>query len=200
MTHQPTLPLLGAALAAALACAQAQAAGAPVATAAAATTAVQPVPAPAMHKLTDASEHLRQAIEAMQGKPAGPERDVAIARAREALARTQRAMRELPPEWRLATPVATASYDASVQALTQAADTLRESIHAMARQPAGAARDQAIREANQALLDTQVAMANAWDLAAFPPQAATPPAPGTRVLGASGHCVQLGDMMGCKQQ
>lgn len=90
-------------------------------------------------------------------------------------------------------------YDASVRRLMNAADDLRASVHAMAQEPAGPSRDRAIQAANRALLETQVAMTNAYDHAAFGPQAATTTmgagaAPGTRVL----HCEPLGAMQACR--
>jgi hypothetical protein len=45
----------------------------------------------------------------------------------------------------------------------KAADRLRQSVQAMAQQPAGERRNQAIFDANRALWDTQEAMASAYD-------------------------------------
>ena len=92
---------------------------------------------------------------------------------------------------------AQAGYDASVNRLMNAADDLRASVQAMAREPAGPSRDRAIQAANQALLDTQVAMTNAYDHAAFGSQTTTlgaGPAAGARVL----HCAPLGAMQACR--
>jgi hypothetical protein len=155
-------------------------------------TAVPTAPTPEMQRLMASAQELREAIGSLAQKTPGPERDVAIAKAREALARTQQAMATLPPAYRRTVPASTSSqgYDASVKALMAAADTLRESIHAMAREPAGEARNQAIRDANRALLDTQVAMANAYDATAYPPQ--------TTTLGAAPlHCAWVGSMWAC---
>ena len=57
--------------------------------------------------------------------------------------------------------------DRMARELMQAADSLRDAIHAMAERPAGPGRNQAIRDANRALLDLQAAMANAYDLTAL---------------------------------
>jgi hypothetical protein len=51
-----------------------------------------------------------------------------------------------------------ANYTASMSRLQEAAQRLRESIQAMAQQPAGPGRDKAIEQAHQALYDTQSAM------------------------------------------
>lgn len=170
------------------------------------TTIVQPA-GPGMHRLAASAQRLRDAIRLMAEKPAGPERDTAIAQAQAALRETEGAMAELPPS-----PVAntaagrdTAGYDTSVRALMAAADALRASIQAIARQPAGPQRNEAIHEANRALLKTQAAMANAYDATSHPQ--------GTNVLGAGegGHvvtrtiavqsktqCKLLGSMWACQ--
>jgi hypothetical protein len=71
--------------------------------------------------------------------------------------------------------VSTTGYDESVRKLMKSADSLRHAIQQMAQQPAGDRRNEAIRDANRALLDTQAAMA-----AAYEPQGAT------RSMGAGG--------------
>jgi hypothetical protein len=101
---------------------------------------------------------------------------------------------------------ATTGYAPSVQALMHAADSLRDSIHAMAREPASPERNQAIAQANRALLDTQVAMVNAYDHTAFGGDTHTLGAGSahlaqdrTVVIDANGiHCTRLGTMTGCK--
>jgi hypothetical protein len=147
---------------------------------------------PEMQRLMDSQEELRQAIRSLAQKPPGTERDVAIAKAQEALSRTRQAMRDLPPEYRATAAASSANrgYDDSVRSLMDAADALRHAVQAMAREPAGARRNQAIRDANRALLDTQVAMANAYDATAFPQRTAS--------VGATPRqCVWLGTMWGC---
>lgn len=117
----------------------------------------------AVEKLQQAADHLLDAIQAMQNKPEG-ERLGAIAQAQNALTETHDAMRALPPELRNApgATVSTAQYDESVRKMMKAAAALRASIQALARQPAGEEVDKAIREANQALLETQSAMVLAY--------------------------------------
>jgi len=152
---------------------------------------VQGTPSPAMRRLMDTADTLHTAVRELASRPPGPERDLALREANKALLVTQQAMLDLPPEYRPApAKAATAGYDGSVRNLMTAADTLRDSIHAMARQPAGERRNEAIRDANRALLDTQAAMVNAYDLTAFPHRSVS--------LGAGpANCVQLGSMEGC---
>ncbi|MBC5784067.1 hypothetical protein H8N03_14035 [Ramlibacter sp. USB13] len=154
--------------------------------------ATQPVYTQSMRALQESAQRLRESIQALAQKPPGPERTVALDQARSALLRTQEAMVHLPPQDRVVgTMSSTADYDASVKKLMSAADSLRRAVQEMAAQPAGARRNQAIRDANRALLDTQVAMANAYDLTAFPARTAT--------MGAAPmHCVQLEDMRACR--
>lgn len=136
----------------------------------------EPVRTESMQKLTQAAQQLRESIQLMaQKKHPGADRDAAISQAQAALLDTQRAMLELPPEMRSWGSVSTASYDESVKKLMKAADSLRDSIQEMAQKPAGDARNQAIRQANEALLETQSAMA-----LAYTPQTRSGPA----VMGA----------------
>jgi Beta/Gamma crystallin len=51
-----------------------------------------------------------------------------------------------------------ADYSRSMERLTKAAQNLREAVQAMATQPAGQGRNEAMRQANDALLETQQAM------------------------------------------
>ena len=135
---------------------------------------VQPMHTASMRRLEESAQRLRESIRAMANKPPGPERDQAIATARHALLATQQAMVDLPPRMRtIGTMDTTSHYDKSVQVLMQAADALRDSIHTMATQPEGYRRNEAIRDANRALLDTQVAMADAFDATAFTDSTAT---------------------------
>jgi hypothetical protein len=152
---------------------------------------VEGTPSAAMRRLMDTTDNLRTAIQQLASRPPGPERDRALHEAQKALQVTQQAMLDLPPEYRPVAPTGgTAGYAGSVRNLMTAADTLRDSIHAMARQPAGSERNQAIRDANRALLETQAAMASAYDATAFPTHSVS--------LGAGpAKCVQLGSMTGC---
>jgi hypothetical protein len=154
--------------------------------------AVPTATSPEMQRLMATTQELRDAIQLLAQRTPGPERDLAIAKAQSALLKTQQAMLTLPPEYRrtVAPTRASGGYDASVRALMDAADSLRKSVQAMAQEPAGERRNEAIREANRALLDTQVAMTNAYDATAFPPNTAT--------LGAGAmRCAWLGTMWGC---
>lgn len=184
---------------AALACAaaavhaQAMAPQADRSTLAPAVTAAQPVHTPAMQALRESAQRLRESIQQIARAPAGPERRVALDQARAALLRTQQAMLDLPPSDRAAGTVSsTAGYDASVKKLMAAADTLRDAIQEMAAQPAGPRRNQAIRDANRALLETQGAMANAYDVTAFPQHHAS-----ASVDVESMDCVRLRSMTAC---
>ena len=121
-----------------------------------------PAQSESMQKLQQSAQHLRESIQALARKKPGPERDRAIDQAHEALLETQRAMASLPPELRSTERASTMDYDASVTSLMQSADSLRHSIQEMAQQPAGERRNRAIAQANEALLDTQAAMVNAY--------------------------------------
>jgi len=158
---------------------------------------IQGASSPAVQRLSETADHLRASIAQLSSRPPGPERDAALRETYKALLVTQQAMLDLPAEYRVRQEtVGTAGYDGSVRSLMAAADTLRNSIHAMAREPAGPLRNQAIRDANRALLDTQVAMANAYDATAFPNHAALQAR--TVTLGAGpANCVKLDTMRAC---
>ena len=70
---------------------------------------------------------------------------------------TQRAMVQLPIDLRQA-PASAPDYARGMDRLKQAAQKLGDATHAMAKQPAGDGRNAAIRQANEALLETQEAM------------------------------------------
>jgi hypothetical protein len=116
-----------------------------------------------MQRLQQAADRLRESIQSLAQKQPGPGRDQALAEAHRALLRTQEAMVSLPPELRSSGSVSISGYDESVRKLMKSADSLRYAIQQMAQQPAGNRRDEAIRDANRALLDTQAAMALAYD-------------------------------------
>jgi len=129
-----------------------------------------------MEGLQQTAQRLREAIQAMAQQPAGPQRNQAIKEARQALNDTNQAMIQLPPGMRVESVGTTSSAGAvgsvgaaptmgsrpddpgSMDALQKAAQKLRESIQAMAQEPAGTRRDQAIKEAHQALYNTNQAM------------------------------------------
>jgi hypothetical protein len=136
-----------------------------------------PADSQSMEKLKQSAQRLRESIQTMAQKKPGPDRDRAIAEAHEALLETQRAMVALPPELRGTATVRTADYDKSVRKLMKAADSLRESIQAMAQQPPGERRNRAIDQARQALWDTQSAMLSAY----------APGSAGAQTMGAAGQ-------------
>jgi hypothetical protein len=130
-----------------------------------------PVHSESMVKLERAAQRLRESIQALAQKPVGGERDAAMSAAKRALQETQQAMTALPPEYRVEGLVVSnrpiehgnlaqnRSFDDSMQELQRAADRLRGAIQAMAQRPAGASRNEAIKQAHDALFETQQAMA-----------------------------------------
>jgi hypothetical protein len=129
-----------------------------------------PVHSESMEKLERAAQRLRESIQALAQKPAGAERDTAVGAARRALLETQQAMTALPPEYRVEGMVTSnrpiehgnmaqnRTFDDSMKELQRAADRLRGAIQAMAQRPAGASRNDAIKQAHSALFETQQAM------------------------------------------
>jgi hypothetical protein len=112
-----------------------------------------------MARLQEAAQRLRESIQAMAQQPPGPGRDKAIEQAHQALYDTQSAMIQLPSELRTGPGSASQpNYTKSMDRLMQAAQKLRESVQAMAQQPAGEGRNKAADEAREALLETQQAM------------------------------------------
>ncbi|TFZ01127.1 hypothetical protein [Ramlibacter rhizophilus] len=128
----------------------------------------------AVEKLQQAANRLRESIQAMQSKPEGSERVGAIRQTQQALNETHEAMLALPENLRNAPGVSTTTYDESVRKLMQAADSLRDSIQSMAKLPAGDARNNAIKQANDALMQTHSAVAQAY----------VPTTSGTSAMGA----------------
>lgn len=117
----------------------------------------------AMRDLQDAADHLRESIRALSQK-SGAERQAALQTAHLALMRTESAMHALPGRLRTADGgSADEQYSRSVRQLMMAADALRNSVQNLADQPASQGRNQAIAVADKALLDTQAAMADAYD-------------------------------------
>lgn len=111
-----------------------------------------------MQRLLDAAQRLRESIQAMAQQPAGGGRNQAIAAAHEALMDAQYAMMLLPPDLREGAGLEGTNETEAFERLRQAADQLRQSIQAMAQQPAGERRNAAARQANEALIETQIAM------------------------------------------
>jgi len=131
-----------------------------------------PLHTESMASLERAAQRLRESIQSLAQKPAGPEREAAMQAANKALLDTQQAMIDLPAEYRVAgmvvsnqpivkvNPAQNRTFGDSMQELQRAADQLRESIQAMAQRPAGSDRNAAIKQAHQALYKTQQAMVN----------------------------------------
>jgi hypothetical protein len=123
-----------------------------------------------MAALERAAQRLRESIQSLAGKKEGPERNQAMDAANRALIDTQNAMIALPPEYRVAgiavsnkpivkaNPAQNRTYGDSMKELQLASDRLREAIQAMAQRPAGASRNEAIKDAHAALFQTQQAM------------------------------------------
>lgn len=137
--------------------------GAKSAATAAPATAAAPEHSKSLDHLMRAAQRLRETIQALAQQEPGPRRDNAIKAAQDALFDTQQAMIQLPPELRSAPAPKSAGgvapeYRASLAKLQKAADRLRESVQAMATQPAGDRRNSAMQEAREALLETQQAM------------------------------------------
>jgi sporulation protein YlmC with PRC-barrel domain len=136
-----------------------------------------------MKRLQAAAQKLRESIQAMAHAPAGESRDGAIKEAHQALYDTNQAMIQLPPELRSdpkppagavgststsagaggsagssAAAASQAEYSRAMDKLQKSAQQLREAIQAMSQQPAGDRRNQAMKEAHQALYDANRAM------------------------------------------
>jgi hypothetical protein len=112
-----------------------------------------------MDELMRAEQRLREVIQDLAQAPAGDKRNAAIEAARKALFDTQQAMIRLPPELRTSdVPMSDADYAKAMDDLKGAAQRLRESVQAMAGQPPGQRRNQAIDEANEAILEVNQAM------------------------------------------
>lgn len=126
-----------------------------------------------MERLQQSAQRLRDSILALSQQAPGPQRNQAIASAHQALRDTNQAMVQLPPEMRVDSVGTTSSAGAtgstgsigaqpdnpqSLESLQKAAQRLRESIQSMAKESVGERRNQAIKEAHQALYDTNQAM------------------------------------------
>jgi hypothetical protein len=139
-----------------------------------AVLSARPIRTEAMVNLQRAAQRLRESIQSLAREPVGPGRDQALSAARDALYDTQQAMIRLPPEYRTSgivisnvpilrtSPAQNWTLDDAMKELQLAADRLRQSIQAMASQPAGQRRNDAIKQAHQALFQTHQAMAMAY--------------------------------------
>jgi hypothetical protein len=127
--------------------------------AAAGSTASSSDPKASMARLQEAAQRLRDSIQAMAQQPREKGRNNAIEEANRALFDVQRAMIQLPPALRAGPGGETnPNYTESFERLKQAAQKLRDSVQAMAEQPAGERRSRAAQAAREALLETQQAM------------------------------------------
>lgn len=122
-------------------------------------TSTSPNYSHSMQELMRAAQRLRESMQILAQQPQGTARDTALRASREALYETQQAMMQLPPHLRQAQGGAAARSDAeAMQHLQRATERLYSAVHAMANQPAGPRRNAAIREANEALFESEYAM------------------------------------------
>jgi hypothetical protein len=123
----------------------------------------------AMANLERAAQRMREAIQTLAQQVPGEGRNTAIREGNSALADAQSAMAALgPPAPRIAparrpADRRPASYDEAMQKLRRASDRLYDAVHALARVPAGERRNAAIEQVNEALIETQAALAWAAD-------------------------------------
>ena len=112
-----------------------------------------------MERLKEAAQRLRETIQTLATAPVGEKRNEAMDTARHALLETQQAMIDLPPGLRTRSgPMSEAEYATAMDRLKEAAQRLRDSAHAMATQPAGQRRNEAINQVNAALLEVNEGM------------------------------------------
>lgn len=131
-----------------------------------------PVYSHSMLELRHAAQRLRETIQALAQQPTGSGRQHAMSDTRTALYDTQQAMIRLPSEYRVSGyvlsngPVRRTSsaenqtFGNAVQELQLAADRLRDAIQSMSDLPAGARRNDAIKQAHEALFATQQALSS----------------------------------------
>jgi hypothetical protein len=129
----------------------------------------------AFQELQRAAQRLRDSIQVMAQMAPGSQRDFAIRSAHEALFDANQAMLRLPVEYRGSAFTWSQSQSAQARApagqtpeeamrqLQKASDRLYNAVHAMARDSGGGQRAQAIKEANEALVETHAAMAWVYD-------------------------------------
>ena len=127
------------------------------------------------NELQRAAQRLRESIQAMAQMAPGAQRDQAIRSAHEALFDTNQAMLRLPVEYRGSAFSWSASQNAQARApsgqsaeqamaqLQKASDRLYSAVHSMARESVTGRRASAIKEANEALVETHTAMAWVYD-------------------------------------
>ena len=112
-----------------------------------------------MARLQEAAQRLREGIQQMAQYPPGERRNAALDQAHKALFDAQQAMIQLPPESYMKEHAETLpNYTIAMDRLQQAAQKLREAVQAMAQQAPGDRRNAAMREAREAIVETQQAM------------------------------------------
>ena len=135
----------------------------------------------ALEHLQQAAQRLRDSIQAMAKEPAGERRNQAIKEAQDALLRANSALSAVYQPHMGSAPLAPgasgvtssagggytggavypksdAEYTAAMENLLKAGQRFREAIQSMAQLQQGPQRDQAIKDAQQALVDTNAAM------------------------------------------
>ena len=124
-----------------------------------ATTMAKTADAKPVQNLEAAAQRLRDAIHALAKAPAGPQRNQAIHDGNRALMEVNEAMAALPPEM-LTAQASESSYRQSMDRLEQAAQRLRDATHALAADSNSTRRNEAIKDINRALHETQQVMAD----------------------------------------
>lgn len=119
----------------------------------------------AVQNLLAAAQSLRESIQRLAQTPPGERRTQAIREGNEALIKVQSAIVALPPELLLADANEN-DYKKALDKMKQASDRLHTAANALANQPPGKRRDEAIRRVNTALLETNEAMLTGLQLSA----------------------------------
>ncbi len=115
------------------------------------------VDAKPVEDLEAAAQRLRDAVHVMAQAPAGSQRNEAIKQANRTLLEVQNAIAALPPSVVMAAGNE-GHYKQATDKLEMAAQRLRDAAHALAKEPVGAQRADAMRDINKALIDTQQVM------------------------------------------
>lgn len=110
-----------------------------------------------MDRLLEAAQKLRDATHELAQRAPTAQRNEAIRQANEAVLDTQRAMLDLPADMRTNADPKIGESEA-MRRLEEAAQRLREAVQAMAAEQAGPRRNAAIKQANEALFETQQTM------------------------------------------
>ena len=113
--------------------------------------------AQAIEDLLAAEQRLREAIQAMAQAPAGDKRTTAIRQGNVPLREVQGGVVRLPSNLLLANATES-DYRKAMDKLQRAAQRLREAAQALAQEPAGPKRNAAIKQINEALVETNQVM------------------------------------------